>query len=352
MTMLNHGDQVAVVDLFCGIGGLSHGFYKEGFKVAAGIDSDPSCEYAFETNNEARFVNKPIEDITPNELSKLFGDVRTKVLIGCAPCQPFSPYNRTKTKTNKWKLLRDFSRLIAGVKPDIVSMENVPHLRNYQVFEEFVSVLEGLGYFVSVHFVFCPDYGIPQRRRRMVLIASKYGDVPLIARTHLPSEYRTVYDAIGRLRPLESGGKDPKDPMHRCRKLSPLNLKRVRSTPEGKAWQTWNYSLRPKCLRKKKNRSFRAVYGRMKWDGLGSTVTTEFCNLGTGRFGHPDQDRTISLREAAILQTFPKYYKFAENPSKIWLAEQSRHIGNAVPVRLGRAIAKSIEAHLKENHIA
>lgn len=345
--MARTSNGMAVVDVFCGIGGLSHGFYKEGFKVVAGIDVDPSCKYAFEANNGARFIEKSIEDVDAKEVSTLFRKNKIKILIGCAPCQPFSTYNRKKDKTQDWKLIKDFSRLVSKIKPHVVSMENVPQVRHHHVFKKFVRKLEKKKYKVSIHMVFCPDYGIPQRRRRLVLIASKFGKVDLIKKTHKPGTYKTLRDAIGKLRPLEAGGVDPKDPLHRARNLSELNLTRIRSTPEGGGWQSWDDSLKLKCHKKEEGASFRAVYGRMRWDQPGSTITTLFNNIGCGRFGHPDQDRAISVREAALLQTFPKYYKFYETKSDIKLTTLSRHIGNAVPVRLGKVIAKSIRHHIE-----
>src|SRR2546428_2685440 len=166
---------MSVVDVFCGIGGLTHGFYKEGFRILAGIDVDPSCKYSFESNNDAPFINKSIEDVSPKEISDIFGDCNTRVLVGCAPCQPFSAYNRKKKKNDKWKLLRDFSNLVSETQPEVVSMENVPQVLHHHVFNEFVRDLVRSGYAVSQYMVFCPDYGIPQRRRRMVLFASKFG---------------------------------------------------------------------------------------------------------------------------------------------------------------------------------
>ncbi|MBI3859803.1 MAG: DNA cytosine methyltransferase [Thaumarchaeota archaeon] len=339
----------AVVDVFCGVGGLSHGFRKEGFKILGGIDVDPSCKYAFETNNDAPFIERSVEDLQTDEVSELFGKHKLRILIGCAPCQPFSPYNRKKNETDNWKLLRNFSQLVSEIQPDIISMENVPQLVHHPVFAEFIRDLESADYEVTKYIVFCPDYGIPQRRRRLVLFASKFGRVELLPKTHTPENYRLVRDAISKLSPLKSGGVDPKDPLHRCRNLSPLNLERIRNTPEGGAWQTWDDSLKLDCHKKRGGVSFRAVYGRMRWDGLGSTITTEFCNLGTGRFGHPDQDRTISIREAAMFQTFPKYFRFVRRKSDITFNQLTRHIGNAVPVKLGRVIAKSIKLHLEQS---
>jgi DNA (cytosine-5)-methyltransferase 1 len=345
-TVSQAADAPGVVDVFCGIGGLTHGFLKEDFKILGGIDVDPSCKYAFETNNKAPFIQKSIEDVKPADLKVLYRGCKTKILIGCAPCQPFSPYNRKKN--DKWKLLRNFSKLVSATRPDVVSMENVPQLRAHHVFKEFVRDLKKTGYTVSEYVVFCPDYGIPQRRKRLVLFASKFGEVKLLPKTHSPENYKTVKDAIYGLRPIKSGEVDAKDPLHRARTLSPLNLARIRSTPEGGTWQSWDDSLKLKCHKKKNGRSFKAVYGRMRWDGLGSTITTEFFNLGTGRFGHPAQDRPISIREAALLQTFPKYYKFVREKSDITFVHLARHIGNAVPVKLGRIIAKSIKMHLEQ----
>lgn len=340
-------DTIGVIDVFCGVGGLTHGFHKEGFKIIAGIDVDSSCRYAFEANNEAPFINKSIEKVSSKEVSDLFGKSKIKILVGCAPCQPFSSYNRKKDKSDEWKLLRDFSRLVSETKPDVVSMENVPRIRSHQVFEEFVRNLEKDGYHVSCYSVFCPDYGIPQSRRRLVLFASKFGKVDLIEKTHTPENYKKLEDTIRKLRPIGAGEVDPKDPLHRSRNLSPLNKIRIKSTLEGGGWETWDDAIKLKCHKKKKGASFRAVYGRMRWDQPAPTITTESHQLGSGRFGHPVQDRAISIREAALLQTFPKYYKFFEYKSEITVETLSRHIGNAVPVRLGKVIAKSIKKHLE-----
>lgn len=345
--MSKTGNNATVVDVFCGIGGLSHGFYKEGFKVIAGIDIDSSCRYAFETNNNSRFIEQSIEDVEVKEISALFRKSKTKILIGCAPCQPFSTYNQKKNKDGQWRLLRDFSRLIVGVKPDIVSMENVPQVRFHKVFDQFVKNLKKEGYHVFYDVVYCPNYGIPQRRRRLVLLASKLGEITLIEKTHKPENYPTLRDAIGKLRPLRCGGVDQRDPLHRCRNLSHLNKMRIVNTPEGGDWRDWDQELRLKCHKKKSGASFSAVYGRMRWNHPASTMTTNFHNLGSGRFGHPTQARPISLREGALIQTFPKYYRFFEDESEISFNGLGIHIGNAVPVRLGRVIAKSIKKHIE-----
>ena len=164
-----------VVDLFCGIGGLTHGFVKEGFDVRAGVDCDSSCEYGYEANNpKSTFINKRLEDVHLSEIEEFYPSNSPKVLVGCAPCQPFSSYTNSQSQDKKdWGLLSKFLELIKQIKPDIVSMENVIRLRTFrkgEVLEHFSSSLVKLGYGVAVNEVFCPDYGIPQSRKRLVLL--------------------------------------------------------------------------------------------------------------------------------------------------------------------------------------
>lgn len=338
----------AVVDLFCGVGGLTHGFIQEGFRVLAGYDSDVSCKYAFETNNETTFIHQSIERTTGVELEKRFADAQVKVLVGCAPCQPFSLYTVKQEKDDKWNLLLEFSRLISEVEPEIVSMENVPELARHSIFEEFVAGLKRLGYHVTHQVVFCPDYGVPQSRRRLVLFASKFGAIDLIRKTHRKNRRRTVWSAIGNLEPLVAGGRSKRDRIHRARQLNATNLARIRHTKEGGSWKDWPDSLKLACHKKKTGKTYRSIYGRMEWKEPAPTLTTHCTGIGNGRFGHPEQDRAISLREAALLQTFPRRYKFVHPRDKVWNKTLSRQIGNAVPVRLGRVIARSIGRHLQE----
>ncbi|KAA6341716.1 DNA (cytosine-5)-methyltransferase 1 [termite gut metagenome] len=343
-------DNIAVIDLFCGIGGLSQGFVMENFNVVSGYDNDVSCRYTYETNNKAIFHNEDVSKLDGKKLNNEFGG-KLKILVGCAPCQPFSPYSfRIKDKDpDKMNLLYSFFRLVEETQPTIVSMENVPQLVDFSkftIFKDFHEGLKLLGYFVSYQVVFCPDYGIPQRRRRLVLLASKLGEISLIPKTHIPEHYVTVKNAIGDLEPVEAGEYDKKDPLHRARKLSDLNLKRIRHTKEGEGWKSWPKELVLDCFKKPSGQSYGSVYGRMKWDEPAPTMTTHCTGLGNGRFGHPEQDRAITLREAALFQTFPMDYKFYEsldqyNPSVI-----CKQIGNAVPPKLGQVIAKSIKEHL------
>lgn len=340
---------LVAVDLFCGVGGLTHGLQKEGINVVAGIDNDKSCGYAYEKNNNSKFILKSIVDFSGEELNELYPRNSIKILVGCAPCQTFSQHtlkNKDRDKDEKWGLLYEFLRLVKESKPDIVSMENVPQLRKYKIFEDFVNGLISEGYNVNYKIVNCPKYGIPQRRIRLVLLASKIKKIELIPETHNSKNYLTIEKILKKLPKIKDGEVDGKDSLHRSWKLSPVNKKRIKQSKPGGSWFDWEEDLVLKCHKKKKGITYKAVYGRMRWDQTSPTITTQFYSYGTGRFGHPTQNRAISLREGALLQTFPKYYKFFEDSENISFSELGRHIGNAVPVKLGRVIAKSIKEHI------
>ena len=158
----------------------------------------------------------------------------------------------------------------------------------------------------------------------------------------------TVRGAISHLRPLRAGESDPDDPLHSACKLSDLNLKRIRASIPGGTWRDWNPALVARCHRRNSGETYPGVYGRMKWDAPAPTITTQSFGYGNGRFGHPEQDRAITLREAAILQTFPDTYRFLPEKGKIRYSVLGRLIGNAVPVRIGEAVAQSLFAHLAD----
>jgi DNA (cytosine-5)-methyltransferase 1 len=343
----------SVVDLFCGIGGLTHGFTLEQFTVDAGIDFDNTCQYAYEKNNSAPFIHKDITKLDSEYLNSLFS--KKKILVGCAPCQPFSVYNSKNSNDEekqkedmKWKLLYSFADLIEEVDAEVISMENVPQLMNFnngKVFGDFVARLEKR-YNVTYSIVNAQDYGVAQRRKRLILFASKYGEVRMIDKVIKDGRFKTVQDEIGSLPAVEDGLVCPKDSLHKARKLTDLNKRRIQAMRPGGFWREWDKDLQLKCHQKKSGETFYSVYGRMKWDDVSPTITTHCIGLNNGRFGHPEQDRAITLREAALLQSFPKSYDFVDPSKKFSAQNLARHIGNAVPVKLGRAIAKSIANHI------
>lgn len=343
--------KIEVVDLFCGIGGLSYGMKSAGFKIVSGYDLDWTCRYAYEINNDARFNYKDIRNVTGEEIRSQYSKDTITVLAGCAPCQPFSSYafKNKKKDPDKYDLLYEFGRLVKDVHPDIVTMENVPSIASFKlksVFGDFVTILKNEGYKVSYQVVYCPNYGIPQTRKRLVLLASRLGDINLIPHTHKKGNYVTVRDVIGDLPPLDAGDSCLYDSLHRCRSLGELNMRRLKATPCGGGWKDWPEELRLECHKKQSGHSFGSVYGRMRWDEPSPTMTTQCTGIGNGRFGHPEQDRAISVREAALLQTFPLKYKFFENEKVVSITKASRYIGNAVPPKLGEVIAESIIEHI------
>jgi DNA (cytosine-5)-methyltransferase 1 len=232
-------------------------------------------------------------------------------------------------------------------------MENVPHLLKFdggRIFNDFVRRLERNGYNVWYSLIDCQSYGVPQTRKRLVLLASRLGAINLIGMTHSPSRYRTVRQAIGKLPRISDGQACADDPLHLASKLSSKNKLRIRQSRPGGTWRDWEPELIVECHRKKTGKTYPGVYGRMKWDEPGPTITTQCHGIGNGRFGHPRQSRAISLREAALLQTFPRSYVFVEPEADVVISNVARHIGNAVPVRLGRIIARSIKRHLESHH--
>ena len=347
-----------VVDLFCGIGGLSYGLKCQGMKILAGYDLDWTCKYAYEANTGGVFNYRDVKTIKGQEINKLFSKKSNviRVLAGCAPCQPFSSYafkNKDKDK-EKYDLLYEFGRLVDEVRPDIVTMENVTQIVNFKlkpVLQDFIDKLRSLEYKVDVRRVYCPDYGIPQTRKRLVLVASKFGDIELIPPTHTKDNYVTVRDTIGHLPPLWSGESDPIDPLHRCIALTPINMRRIQATPYGGSWHNWPEELILDCHKKKAGKTYGSVYGRMEWDKPAPTMTTQCTGLGNGRFGHPVQNRAISVREAALIQTFPQTYNFFPDEGEVSITIASRYIGNAVPPKLGEIIAQSIIKHINNINI-
>jgi DNA (cytosine-5)-methyltransferase 1 len=324
-------------------------------RVVAGIDLDPECRFPYEANNSARFLELDSRKVSGDQLRSLWGDGEYSLLAGCAPCQPFSTYGRQKGKEpsskKKWDLVADFGRLVREASPHLVTMENVPQLIGHAVFADFISSLSG--YHVWWDVVDCVRYNVPQTRKRLVLLASRLGPIRLVSSVALideRGEKPTVRKAIAALKPLQAGETDANDSLHAACRLSKLNLKRIRASSPGGTWRDWNEALVAKCHKKSSGETYPGVYGRMEWDAPAPTITTQSFGYGNGRFGHPEQDRAITLREAAILQTFPGSYRFLPEGEKVRFSVLGRLIGNAVPVQIGEAIANSLFDHLSEHN--
>lgn len=196
---------ISAIDLFCGAGGLTYGLEKAGVDVRLGVDIDPACEYPYVTNNKAAFMLKSVEDLEASKLERHFNRSGIRLLAGCAPCQTFSTYNQKATDTDKrWWLLLQFSRLVEELSPDLVTMENVPRLVKQNVFDRFVSNLKRNGYSVDYQVVKCAEYGVPQSRNRLVLLASKLGPVSILTPEQFGRKPRTVKEAIGDLPHLQA----------------------------------------------------------------------------------------------------------------------------------------------------
>lgn len=343
------GSRIEGIDLFCGVGGLSCGLSAEGVRVVAGIDIDPACEYPYEANHEgARFLLRDVTTVTGEELNALWSPGAIKLLAGCAPCQPFSSYANTATVDKaKWRLLREFARLIDESRPDLVTMENVPRLQQAQPFKDFLRALKRGGFHVAYAVVNAANYGAPQQRKRLVLVASRLGPVAVPEPTHEGADkWVTVRQAVGHLKKLTDGQACKQDPLHIASALSDLNRARIRASRPGGTWRDWPGHLVAACHQRESGKHSAGVYGRMEWDKPAPTMTTLCNGYGNGRFGHPEQHRGISLREAAIFQSFPETYRFTREGETVVVKTVARLIGNAVPPKLGEAVARALYASL------
>ena len=344
---------ISAVDLFCGAGGLIHGLMKSGIQVEAGIDIDGNASFSYSRNNPpSRFLAWDVAEQELSSIKELFTPNRIRLLAGCAPCQPFSKLTNGNERHRSWDLLNNFARLVGGLEPELVTMENVPELasRGREVFDKFIDTLEAHGYWVDWQIVNSTEYGVPQFRRRLVLLASKLGPIE-VPKGHFadPESWRTVRQTIAQLPPLEAGGLDSSDPLHVASQLSEMNLRRIHATPpDGGSRNAWPEELVLDCHRKESGRTYVSIYGRMWWDKPAPTMTTLCTGIGNGRFGHPEQHRAISLREAALLQSFPYGYCFWPDDMKLNRKAVARMIGNAVPPLLAVAIGNSLLEHIEK----
>jgi DNA (cytosine-5)-methyltransferase 1 len=337
--------KIAAVDLFCGAAGLSLGLKESGIRIAAGIDLDPACRFPFEENIGATFLEKDVGTLDPGFLRALYGDATIKVLAGCAPCQPFSGYTtKWRATDRRWELLLRFLRLTEIILPEVITVENVPRLVHLPLWKRFVTSLETAGYHIVWSILDAADYGVPQNRRRLVLLGSRLGPIGLPSSR--ATDRATVRSTIGKLPKIAAGVAGKSDLLHAARALTSRNLLRIRASRPAGTWREWPKHLRVACHQRTAGKTYPSVYGRMSWDDPAPTITTQFYGFGNGRFGHPDQDRAITLREGALLQSFPLDFKFVPLHGRVNFRLIGRLIGNAVPPALGRAIGDEIVSHI------
>ena len=347
--------RVKVFDFFSGCGGASCGFRAAGMDVVFALDSDPEAKRTYMANfPDVHFELVDIQAVAVEQVQRHVDAFRTNPVLfcGCAPCQPFTKQNTTRPDSgddDRVPLLLRFADFIETCSPDLVFVENVPGLqhfdRNSQPFDSFLRRLDACGYHVDFRSIRLMKYGVPQSRRRLVLVASRHGEIRLPAETHGPgtpnNRYETVRDWIAHLPPIRAGEEHPGVRNHRAAGLSVLNVKRIKATPEGGGHRDWPDGLKLNCH--KDFSGYSDVYGRMAWDAPASGLTTRCVSYSNGRFGHPEQHRAISVREAACLQTFPEQFVFEGS-----LGSMATQIGNAVPVRLAEVIGQHFVAHLKD----
>jgi DNA (cytosine-5)-methyltransferase 1 len=341
-------------DFFSGCGGTSQGMREAGLTIKLGIDFDRDSAKTYRKNfPAARFIERDIrllkvKDIAPHVSSSAR---RRPVVFGaCAPCQPFSKQRRPNRKVDARKdLLREFHRFVRAYLPEYVFIENVPGLQSVDdkegPFAQFLKLLTRLGYWHAHQVVLASHYGVPQHRRRLVLIASRLGPISFPKPTHGPKTNRkklpSVWDAIRHLPAIPAGGIHPTVLNHRAAGLSEVNLLRIKATRAGSTRKNWPEELVLECHKDHDGHS--DVYGRMVKNAPSSALTTRCISLSNGRFGHPVQHRAISVREAACLQNFPMNFEFLGN-----LESMGRQVGNAVPVAMARVFGKAIDRHYRK----
>jgi DNA (cytosine-5)-methyltransferase 1 len=346
------------LDFFCGAGGLTRGFLDAGLEVLLGIDIDSGCEETYKRNNPpAKFLCADIATLHPSSINHyLRGIPRNQlVFVACAPCQPFAVLNKSGGSGRDAFLLREFARFVEYYKPRFVVVENVPgiaRVRGASTLARFKNLLRRLKYNFDEDVLDGKNYGVPQTRRRYILLAKRRGKIKLPAPTfgnnHEQKPFRTVRQAISHLPRIKAGHAHKSIPNHVASPLSPKNLLRLRATPpDGGDRRSWPTELLLKC-HENGHDGHTDVYGRMFWDRYAPTLTGKCNSLSNGRYGHPTQTRAITLREAAALQSFRDSYRFYGNE----VSHIAQRIGNAVPVVFAKALGKHLSRSIKSRNSA
>lgn len=331
------------IDFFCGGGGMTKGLIESGIDVLFGFDSNPNCKETYERNNNIPYLCLDITKLDIEELIARFPEIdhnEELIAIGCAPCQPFSKQRHSEQEHIATNLLDYFGEVVAAIMPGFVVIENVPGIEGKPVFLRFVALLREHEYNITYKVLNAKDFGVPQNRRRLVMIASRICIPELPEKTHGNERqpYQTVRDTIYEYPAIRAGEKDDAIPNHVAAKLSSINIRRIQATPhDGGGRMDWPKELILNC-HSGKHKGHTDVYGRMRWNQVAPTLTSKCFSLSNGRFGHPVQDRAISLREAAALQSFPDDYVFYGSQVEI-----GKQIGNAVPVILAERIGEKLQ---------
>lgn len=334
---------IEVFDFFSGCGGTSLGFKQAGFKILGGLDCDIDSAKTFKYNfPKSGFILDDIRKVNPESLKGIIPKNRKNPLLfsSCAPCQPFSGQRRVVPENDPRKsLLEELQRFISHWEPEYLFIENVPGIQHINksggVFNRFTKFLDNLSYKYDSKVIDTYNLGVPQHRKRFVLIASspKVNIKPIDAYLlNLKPENLILRDLIRDLPSIKAGETHPNIPNHQAAKLSELNLERIKATPEGGDRRNWPKKLHPKCHADYKGHT--DVYGRMSWELPAPTLTTKCISYSNGRFGHPEQNRAISVREAARIQTFPDNFIFIGN-----IGSCARQVGNAVPPLMAKELS-------------
>ena len=332
-------------DFFCGAGGMTRGLLDAGIEVIAGFDCDDRCQLSYEYNNpRARFIHVDIREIEADHpvLKHRSGRYDDILFAGCAPCQPFSSQYKQSRQRCDTTLLGEFGRLVEAMLPGYVLIENVPGISRvggFSTFRRFLRMLNANEYKYDCRVLDVKHYGVPQNRRRLVLLAMRYrpSSLPEPKYGNKLRPFRTVRQAISHFPAIAAGECHSRISNHVAASITDLNLERLRSTPhDGGDRNSWPKKLRLEC-HTGDYKGHIDVYGRMRWDYPAPALTGRCHSISNGRYGHPEQDRAISLREAAAIQSFPDGYEFFGSNTHI-----AMQIGNAIPVRLAEQIGKQI----------
>lgn len=330
----------SAIDLFAGCGGLTEGLEQAGIQVKFAVELDPKISKVYESNHpNVKMLSQDIRKISNSDFRKM-GQI--DIVAGCPPCQGFTQMNRNNKRKlysdERNTLIQDYLRAVSAIKPEFIMMENVPQIVHYDRFNEMLLSLRNMNYFIDLKIINVKDFGVPQSRKRLVLIGSHSHavDFPLSLHTKI----LTVRDAIGELpQPADS-----QDAIHKIHSNHTPYIQHIinlipRDGGNRKDLPT-KYWL--EC-HKKSNVGYSDVYGRMYWDRPSPTITGGCLSPSKGRFLHPTQNRSISVREAAILQSFPDNYWFDCSYPKSLLAQM---IGNAIPPKFAKAQGQYIQSLL------